>query len=178
MSKIYVGTYRKYNNGSLHGAWLDLEDFSGKEEFLKACEELHSDEDQPELMFQDWEGIPSSFITESSIDERTWDWLDLDADARQAVASYLEQVDHCSDIAAALECHEGVHESEQDWARDFWDQTGMASELIPVQRTPAHSVRRNTPACTSSTAWATTSTRLHAISTLEANPMVKFCWSW
>jgi antirestriction protein len=129
MSKIYVGTYSKYNNGSLHGAWLDLEDFSGKEEFLQACEELHSDEDQPELMFQDWEDIPASFITESSIDERTWDWLDLDADARQAVASYLEQVDHCSDIAAALECHEGVHESEQDWARDFWDQTGMASEL-------------------------------------------------
>ena len=25
-SKVYVGTYGKYNNGSLFGAWLDLSD--------------------------------------------------------------------------------------------------------------------------------------------------------
>lgn len=27
MSKIYVGTYGKYNAGSIKGEWLDLEDF-------------------------------------------------------------------------------------------------------------------------------------------------------
>ena len=28
-ARVYVGTYGKYNNGSLFGAWLDLSDYSG-----------------------------------------------------------------------------------------------------------------------------------------------------
>ena len=39
-AKVYVGTYAKYNNGSLFGAWLDLSDYSDKEEFYEACREL------------------------------------------------------------------------------------------------------------------------------------------
>ena len=35
-AKVYVGTYAKYNNGSLSGAWLDLSDYSDKEEFYEA----------------------------------------------------------------------------------------------------------------------------------------------
>ena len=38
-AKVYVGTYAKYNNGSLSGAWLDLSDYSDKEEFYEACPE-------------------------------------------------------------------------------------------------------------------------------------------
>ena len=34
---LIVGTYAKYNNGSLSGAWLDLSDYSDKEEFYEAC---------------------------------------------------------------------------------------------------------------------------------------------
>ena len=51
--KVYVGTYAKYNNGNLFGEWLELDDYSDEDEFLEACRELHSDEEDPELMFQD-----------------------------------------------------------------------------------------------------------------------------
>lgn len=57
-ARVYVGTYAKYNNGSLFGKWLDLSDYSDKEEFIEACWELHKDEEDPELMFQDYENIP------------------------------------------------------------------------------------------------------------------------
>jgi antirestriction protein len=30
---VYVGTYHKYNCGSIAGAWLDLTDFDSSEEF-------------------------------------------------------------------------------------------------------------------------------------------------
>lgn len=53
--KIYVGTYAKYNNGSIDGKWLTLSDYSDLEEFYNACKELHADESDPELMFQDFE---------------------------------------------------------------------------------------------------------------------------
>lgn len=52
---IYVGTYAKYNNGSLFGKWLNLSDYSDYEDLLEAMRELHKDEDDPELMLQDLE---------------------------------------------------------------------------------------------------------------------------
>ena len=58
-------TYGKYNNGSLSGAWLDLSDYSDKEEFYEACRELHKDEEDAEYMFQDWENVPEGLIGES-----------------------------------------------------------------------------------------------------------------
>lgn len=129
MSKVYVGTYRKYNNGSIQGDWLDLEDYDNKAEFYDACRELHSDEDDPELMFQDWEEIPSRYITESSIGEDLWDWLKLSPEEREIASTYLEEVDHSADLEVALEAFDGEHESEVDWAADFWDQTGMLNQV-------------------------------------------------
>lgn len=52
---IYVGTYAKYNNGSLYGKWFNLADYSDYDELLEAMYELHSDESDPEFMFQDYE---------------------------------------------------------------------------------------------------------------------------
>ena len=68
-ASVYVGTYAKYNNGSLSGAWLDLSDYSDKEEFYEACRELHKDEEDAEYMFQDWENVPEGLIGESWISE-------------------------------------------------------------------------------------------------------------
>ena len=68
-ARVYVGTYAKYNNGSLYGAWLDLSDYSDKEEFYEACRELHEDEEDAEYMFQDWENVPEGLIGESWISE-------------------------------------------------------------------------------------------------------------
>lgn len=53
--QIYVGTYSKYNNGSIYGAWLKLEDYSDYEELKEAMRELHQDEEDPEFMIQDFE---------------------------------------------------------------------------------------------------------------------------
>lgn len=129
MSKVYVGTYRKYNNGSIQGDWLDLEDYDNKAEFYEACLELHSDEEDPELMFQDWEEIPRRYITESSIEEDLWDWLKLSPQEREIASTYLEEVDHSADLEVALEAFDGEHDSEVDWAADFWDQTGMLNQV-------------------------------------------------
>ena len=73
-NKIYVGTYYKYNNGSIEGAWIDLENLS-KEEFYLKCKELHQEETDPEFMYQDWECIDllKDFISESGIDTEFWE---------------------------------------------------------------------------------------------------------
>lgn len=53
--QIYVGTYKKYNEGSLFGEWLKLSDYSDYEELQEAMKELHKDEQDPEFMIQDYE---------------------------------------------------------------------------------------------------------------------------
>lgn len=58
MAKVYVGTYKKYNNGSLKGAWLDLSDYGDYDAFLAACKKLHKDEKDPEFLIEDSEGFP------------------------------------------------------------------------------------------------------------------------
>ena len=41
-ARIYVGTYAKYNDGSIEGKWFDLSDFSDKDEFYEACKESYT----------------------------------------------------------------------------------------------------------------------------------------
>ena len=64
--RLYVGTYAKYNSGSIEGEWLDLEDYSDRASFLDACRVLQSDEADPEIMFQDFDNIPRCWYSESS----------------------------------------------------------------------------------------------------------------
>lgn len=56
--KVYVGTYKKYNEGSLKGGWITLTDCKNYEAFLTACRQLHKDEHDPELMIQDCSDMP------------------------------------------------------------------------------------------------------------------------
>ena len=128
-SRVYVGTYHKYNSGSIAGKWLDLEDYSDKDEFLQACAELHKDESDPEFMFQDHEGIPRGMISESSIDAEVWDWLDLDDDDKELLAVYRADIDSDGDIDAAREAFAGKYDDAEDWARSFLDDTGSLNEI-------------------------------------------------
>lgn len=95
-AKVYVGTYAKYNDGSIKGAWLNIADYYDKDEFLEACKELHEDEsdNSRELMFQDWENIPDGYIGESWISDKLFEAVrateNLDADELEAFYAYLE----------------------------------------------------------------------------------------
>ena len=87
--RVYVGTYAKYAGGSIAGDWLNLEDYDTEAAFYAACKELHKDESDPELMFQDFEGIPSDWYGECSIDKKVWEWLELDGDDREKVIALI-----------------------------------------------------------------------------------------
>lgn len=70
---VYVGTYGKYNEGSLDGAWLYIADYPTKADFVRAAKKLHKDEYYPEFMYQEWKNIPNGMISESSISEELFE---------------------------------------------------------------------------------------------------------
>ena len=129
MPRIYVGTYAKYNNGSIKGQWLDLEDYSDMDAFLEACATLHADESDPEFMFQDFEGFPKSLYSESAVSDALWDWLELDEDDHELLAVYQYEVNRSADIEEAREAFMGKYDSPEDWAAEYIADSGMLSEV-------------------------------------------------
>jgi antirestriction protein len=130
---IYVGTYAKYNEGSIFGKWMDLSDFSDKSEFLAACRELHQDESDPELMFQDWENIPSALISESWLSDNIFEIIDvvseLSETQQEAFSVWLNYTNHdivSEDITDLLvsfeEDYQGEFQNEEDYAYDLVEQ--------------------------------------------------------
>lgn len=127
---VYVGTYHKYNCGSLAGKWLDLTDFDEKEDFLEACYALHANEHDPELMFQDIEGIPSQFCSESSVD---WDFIAAYKQAKEegkdsAFIAWTEYSGEC-DFDAFEDAYYGEAVSEEDFAVDYVNEHSLLSAI-------------------------------------------------
>ena len=106
---IYCGTYKKYNEGSLFGAWLDLRTFDSYEEFIDVCKQLHADEEDPELMFQDYQCFPEEWYSESCMDEEVFDkiiaFIQMDDDKQKAFKAYVSATgdDSISDFEDSYE---------------------------------------------------------------------------
>src|SRR5215831_11299397 len=123
-ARLYVGTYAKYNSGSIAGAWLSLEDHSDKESFLAACAELHKDEHDPEFMFQDFEGFPRSMYSESYVSDEIFEWLEMSEEDRELLEVYRENVDQSGDLETARDCFHGTADSPAAFAEQLLDETG------------------------------------------------------
>ena len=117
---VYVGTFAKYNSGSIKGAWIKLEGHDA-ETFREACLELHKDEADPELMFQDFEGFPRAFYSESALSPSLWEWLDCN-DSEQAIwEAFVECFGYSfeqTSLSQALDAYVGDYDSPEDFAEE------------------------------------------------------------
>lgn len=121
---VYVGTYAKYNDGSLCGLWIDLSTFSDFDEFLTFCCAIHADEDDPELMAQDFENFPRQWYNEGFMQRGDFlmiqDYCKMCEEyGEEAVDDYLEFKDSLIDFEEAY-C--GEWRDEEDFARHIIDE--------------------------------------------------------
>ncbi|QRY55530.1 antirestriction protein ArdA [Sphingobacterium siyangense] len=130
-ASIYVGTYAKYNDGSIFGRWLKLADYSSIGEFYQACAELHADEDDPEYMFQDYEHIPETLISESWLSDKFFDIRDeldhLDGDEKMPFAIWCDNGHH--DLARE-DCAELIALFRDEYVGEYRNDEDFAIELI------------------------------------------------
>lgn len=125
---IYVGTYAKYNNGSIEGAWIEL-DGHDKETFYAACRALHKDEADPELMFQDYQNFPREYYGESCLSDGLWEWLELDDDEKELLSVYISHVEDRASYEQAREAFAGKYDSPEAWAEQLLDDTGSLASV-------------------------------------------------
>ena len=138
---IYVGTYAKYNAGSVFGKWFNLSDFTDKDEFMEACKNLHKDEDDPEFMFQDRENIPEELVSESWISEKFFELRDkvedMDATEQEAFSIWLDyesrdlSKDDADDLVKKFkDDYIGKYDEEEDYAREVVEQCYEVSDFV------------------------------------------------
>ena len=119
---IYCGTYGKYNSGNLGGMWVDLSTFNDYEDFINFCKAIHADEEDPELMYQDFANIPESLYHESMGAEEFENILEYcelcDDYSVEAVDDFLE-IFRPEDLDRMDDAYAGVYDSEEDFAREI-----------------------------------------------------------
>jgi antirestriction protein len=153
-AKLYVGTYHKYNCGSIAGAWVDLSDFADADAFFEHIKELHKDEADPEYMFQDYEGFPESLYSESCSTkeiELLIEYANLDESEQEIVNDYLDAAGYSaqdcdfqnildrvvfsadpddSDTVEAQYGYQAMLESDiPEWAQSYFDYSHYGEEL-------------------------------------------------
>lgn len=133
---VYVGTYKKYNEGSLFGMWMDLTKFEDYEEFWMACRILHKDESDPELMFQDFSGFPEAWYCEGSLGEATFEMIqryaEMDDDKKSAFKAFMDCKGSGRDEEVFddfEDCFEGAFDDEEDFARYIADECCMLDNV-------------------------------------------------
>ena len=120
---LYVGTYRKYNEGSIFGAWIDLDAVENYEEFMEICHKLHSDEDDPELMYQDYSGFPKAFYDEC-LGRESFDKIKAYAelcDQKEAYEAFVDATGN-DDIESFQDRYQGEWESEEQFAEHIVEE--------------------------------------------------------
>lgn len=122
---VYCGTYGKYNGGSLFGQWIDLTTFDSYDDFANYCRALHADEEDPELMFQDYENFPREFYDEclSRKDfDRIREYIELCEDNnKEAVDAWLS-ICGPSDMGGFEDAYQGKWDSEEDFAEYIFNE--------------------------------------------------------
>lgn len=138
---IYVGTYAKYNNGSLFGKWMNLSDYSDFDELFKAIQELHKDECEPEFMFQDYENCrlfeKMGLLGESFLSPEIYEIAEqindsgYDSEVFEACLNNLGK----TDFKTLYDCVEnnycGEYKSDIDFVQDLLEQTGEIPQNLP-----------------------------------------------
>lgn len=130
--QLYVTSWKRYNEGSLEGMWIDLETFSGTEELVDFCEAYLGE--GSEIMFSDCDNIPENLYSEDYDEElldTLFEFIELDKDEQDIVEAYWEYVDDgkhdLGDIIHSLAYHGDPTDFYDDLAeREFEEERNFS----------------------------------------------------
>lgn len=127
--RIYVTCLAAYNDGILHGKWIDLEGKDGDDirEEVAAMLKASPVPGAEEWAIHDYQGV----VVDS-------EWADFDEIAAQvelleehgeAWKLYRENFGDSATVEGFQEAYQGAFDSLEDWAEEFAEDTGLLSEV-------------------------------------------------
>ena len=137
-TQIFVGTYAKYNDGYISGAWLDICNYSTAKELVEAMRDIHKDEEDPEYMIHDLEEHAEALgIAEIDMGIEEWEEIyealealeesHLDIDIVAAYCKNTGEPINSDSIREAEEAYQGEFDSDEDFAQEIAEQIGAVN---------------------------------------------------
>lgn len=125
--RIYVACLAAYNNGILHGAWIDAtQGEAGIWDDVRAMLAASPEPDAEEWAIHDYEGFEGALISEWTSFERITELAEFIEEHGELGGKLLEHF--CGELdeaRAAFEDYSGQHESLEYFAIDLTEQTGL-----------------------------------------------------
>ena len=96
-------------------------------DFIEFCERMHADEDEPELMFQDFENFPKEYYSETFLMfDKIIEFYELDEDRKEPFEVYLQIFGTKNTSAEDFESrYEGNFCSNAEFARSYYEKYYM-----------------------------------------------------
>ncbi|MFP3834994.1 antirestriction protein ArdA [Chryseobacterium sp. SIMBA_028] len=130
-ARIYIGTYKKYNESSLFEKWPNLSDYSDYDELLEAMKELHQDEHDPEFMLQDYENCSLfeklGLIEESYLSNEIFEIAEqindsgYDLEIFEAYLDCIGKMDFQSIYKGVVDYYMGEYSSDEDFVQYLYE---------------------------------------------------------
>lgn len=125
--RIYVACLAAYNNGILHGAWIDADQSS--DELHEAVQRMLTASPMPgaeEWAIHDYEGFGELRLSEWESFERVSAVAQGIAEHGAAFTAWLSYDESCDpDVSAFEDAYRGEWDSLRAYAEDYAEQTGM-----------------------------------------------------
>jgi len=128
--RIYVACLAAYNNGKLHGAWIDCD--QDAEAIWDEINEMLKNSPEPDAEewaihdFENWQGIE---IGEYESIERVAELAELLEEHGKAFAAYHQYYGEYATEEDFSDRYLGQYESEEDFVYEQWNQDGRLDQL-------------------------------------------------
>ena len=125
--RVYVACLSAYNNGQLHGEWIDVSpDVEAMQEAINDMLELSPQPHAEEWAIHDHEGFGSLHLSEYTPLVTLAEYAEFYADHEELGLELLAHFNDISETIEAIENHyHGEYDSEEDFAIKFTEETGM-----------------------------------------------------
>jgi antirestriction protein len=128
--RIYVACLAAYNNGKLHGRWIDC-DQDANDIWVEINEMLSNspEPDAEEWAIHDFENWQEIKIDEHESIERIAELAQLLSEHGKAFALYCEYYGNDSTLEDFQEHYLGQYKDEEDFVYQMWEQDGRLKKL-------------------------------------------------
>jgi antirestriction protein len=130
---IYIACLSAYNNGRLHGAWInadrDVDEIQEDVEFILS---YSPEDDAEEWAIHDYQGFEGLKIKEYEDLEKVSELAQAIAEHGKAFSLYCQHHGDETTVDKFLDRYRGCHASEEDFVEYQWEEDGTLSRLKEI----------------------------------------------